>query len=454
MPSGRAKVVVETQTTQLQAGAEDEVAPFFINLSALTSSQLSNLRSVGLVSEHGTAVRLLRAKHVAYLLTGLGSLSQGYVSLDSSRPWIAYWCLHSLDLLRSLPTLSGEPESPCGAPVPPDLPERVLATLSSFQNPGGGFGGGPGQISHCAPTYASCLSLLLLGPAHPSCYAAVNRGALYRWFLSMKTPQGGFRMHDDGEVDVRGTYTVVAIASLLNVLTPELRDGVAEWVARCQTYEGGFGGEPGNEAHGGYAFCAAAALRLLGRLGDADVGKLKGWIARRQLGFEGGFAGRANKLVDGCYTFWQGGAMAVVNMDEQGLPPTASGVTEQVLEVGGGDDGVDVSEVQEATPSAGNLTFDQGLLQRYTLLCGQHVDGGLRDKPSKMRDYYHSCYNLSGLSVSQHTLSEDGKPVVYGDPSNVVAPTHPCYNIRADRVEAALEYYKDAVSDHASLMKE
>jgi hypothetical protein len=30
------------------------------------------------------------------------------------------------------------------------------------------------------------------------------------------------------------------------------------------------------------------------------------------------------------------------------------------------------------------------------------VNGRLRDKPSKSRDFYHSCYNLSGLSVSQH----------------------------------------------------
>ena len=69
-------------------------------------------------------------------------------------------------------------------------------------------------------------------------------------------------MHDDGEVDVRGTYTVVAIARLLNLLTPELIEGVAEWVVGCQSYEGGFGGEPGNEAHGGYAFCAVAALQV------------------------------------------------------------------------------------------------------------------------------------------------------------------------------------------------
>lgn len=32
---------------------------------------------------------------------------------------------------------------------------------------------------------------------------------------------------------------------------------------RCQTYEGGFSGTPGMEAHGGYTFCGLAALTLL-----------------------------------------------------------------------------------------------------------------------------------------------------------------------------------------------
>jgi len=31
----------------------------------------------------------------------------------------------------------------------------------------------------------------------------------------------------------------------------------------CQTYEGGIGGYPGNEAHGGYTFCALASLEIL-----------------------------------------------------------------------------------------------------------------------------------------------------------------------------------------------
>ncbi len=74
----------------------------------------------------------------------------------------------------------------------------------------------------------------------------------------------------DGEVDVRGTYTVIAVSSMLNILTPEMVDGVAEYVLRCQTYEGGFGGEPFNEAHGGYNFCALAALYILRQVREAE----------------------------------------------------------------------------------------------------------------------------------------------------------------------------------------
>lgn len=39
----------------------------------------------------------------------------------------------------------------------------------------------------------------------------------------------------------------------------------------CQTYEGGFAGYPGLEAHGGYTFCGAAALMLLNSLHLCDL---------------------------------------------------------------------------------------------------------------------------------------------------------------------------------------
>ena len=48
-----------------------------------------------------------------------------------------------------------------------------------------------------------------------------------------------------------------------------MAEGVGEYLLSCQTYEGGFGGEPGNEAHGGYNFCTLAGLLILGMVRDA-----------------------------------------------------------------------------------------------------------------------------------------------------------------------------------------
>jgi prenyltransferase beta subunit len=46
------------------------------------------------------------------------------------------------------------------------------------------------------------------------------------------------------------------------------------FVFRCQTYEGGFSGHPGLEAHGGYSFCGIAALVLLGKPHLCDLQSL------------------------------------------------------------------------------------------------------------------------------------------------------------------------------------
>lgn len=43
-------------------------------------------------------------------------------------------------------------------------------------------------------------------------------------------------------------------------------------------------------------------------------------------------------------------------------------------------------------------------LQEYVLIAAQGPHGGLRDKPGKGTDAYHSCYNLSGLASAQHVL--------------------------------------------------
>ena len=81
---------------------------------------------------------------------------------------------------------------------------------------------------------------------------------------------------------------------------------------RCQTYEGGLAGIPHAEAHGGYTYCGVATLGIIEKLDVLELRKLLYWAVHRQMSVEGGFQGRSNKLVDGCYSFWVGGIFPIL----------------------------------------------------------------------------------------------------------------------------------------------
>lgn len=94
----------------------------------------------------------------------------------------------------------------------------------------------------------------------------------------------------------------------------------------------------------------------------------------RQHQPEGGFSGRTNKLVDGCYNHWVGGCWALL----------------------------------ENIVSYHDL-WDRAALQNYTLYCCQNESGGgLRDKPGKGPDAYHTNYTLAGLSGAQYRYTYSG----------------------------------------------
>jgi len=91
----------------------------------------------------------------------------------------------------------------------------------------------------------------------------------------------------------------------------KLFENTTDWIVSCQSYEGGFGGAPDLEAHGGYTYCGIAALALLDAADKCDVEHLLRWCVMRQMPYEGGFQGRTNKLVDGCYSFWVGASIPI-----------------------------------------------------------------------------------------------------------------------------------------------
>ncbi len=383
-------------------------------LSTRTSQEQQRTEeSIRRVLRQGRAAgpHLQRDEHATFLLSALEGLSSGFAGLDSSKPWLCYWIYHALDLL--------------GEQLPGRLALRTVEFLRHCQAATGGFCGGPQQLPHLAPTYATVLTLACL--EREDGWRMVDRAGLYRWLLTLKQPNGSFAMHADGEADVRATYCAVTVATVLNVATPELLAGVPEFVIRCQTHEGGFAGVPGNEAHGGYTFCAVATASLLGMLDRVDVEAALEWVARRQMRLEGGFAGRANKLVDSCYSFWVGAVAAVLYRGRE----------EAILEM-------ERVQLVDDGNRKGDYIFDQFALQEYLLLCCQNPrgTGGMCDKPGKSADLYHTCYALSGLSIAQHNCAPSG-PSVLGSAANALRRTNPVYNVVEGKVDRMTSFFRD-----------
>ncbi|XP_047310831.1 protein farnesyltransferase subunit beta [Impatiens glandulifera] len=411
-------------------------------------------------------LEIQRDTHIEYLTKGLGQLNSSFVVLDSNRPWLCYWILHSIALL--------------GESVEPELEKNVIDFLSRCQHPSGGYGGGPGQLPHLATTYAAVNSLITLGSAQA--LSSINRDKTYEFLLKIKDPTGAFRMHDGGEIDVRACYTAISVASALNILDCRVAQNVGDYILSCQTYEGGIAGEPGSEAHGGYTFCGLAAMVLIDEVHRLDLPKLINWVVFRQ-GIEGGFQGRTNKLVDGCYSFWQGAIFALaqqlhsviyeqlllsddadesstdsahsladsdneLSLEENSFPADLSCCINQ-------EDGKNVVErakyfnigLRFAKQHAElEPLFQSMALQQYIILCCQDEEGGLRDKPGKHKDYYHTCYCLSGLSVCQYSLSNAAGSLplpraVLGPHSNLLEPIHPLFNVVLERFYEAHKFF-------------
>lgn len=436
--------------------------------------------------------------HIQFLARNLlQGFPSRYTSQDASQPWLSFWTLHSLSILQ--------------VSLDPGNKQKAIDTILTWQHPDGGFGGGPGQAAHLLPTYASVCALAISGrPGPGGGWDQIKRDKVYAFFMSLKQPDGSFLVAHHAEVDVRGIYCLLVTATLLNILTPELIAGTAEFLASCQTYEGGFASSsqpyfsatpdsetesakalldkprpPLGEAHGGYTFCAVASLVLIQsfegqestRLPQINVRNLLRWLVQMQgtAAELGGFKGRTNKLVDGCYSWWVGGAFSLLS--SLGLAPPH--------EHSGAEEGA------ESWDDVDDALFNREALQTYILMACQHHAGGLVDKPPKGPDAYHTMYCLAGLASAQHTLSpsasrkaeirrawkntddefgdlrknvfletlswheETGTQCILGGAQNKVNATHPLFNLTVTHSEGIMgHFYRQTIPPVSIRMKQ
>jgi len=98
--------------------------------------------------------------------------------------------------------------------------------------------------------------------------------------------------------------------------------------------------------------------------------------------------------VDGCYAHWVGGCWPLIEACFSRSRTSEGGKYESVSPV----------DLASQHNHKGRHLYSREGLTRYILCCCQDTSprGGLRDKPSKNSDPYHTCYVLAGLSSAQH----------------------------------------------------
>jgi protein farnesyltransferase subunit beta len=138
-----------------------------------------------------------------------------------------------------------------------------------------------------------------------------------------------------------------------------------------------------------------------------------------------------------------------------------------------------VAEKDEAVwDDVDDTLLNRKALQEFILYAGQHPAGGLRDKPPKSPDAYHTLYSLAGLSATQHRVycsplrrkalkknwkssddpkldsirkeafvsslcwtEEEGASKYVGGSANRVNATHPIFNLTISHTEALMGHF-------------
>lgn len=98
----------------------------------------------------------------------------------------------------------------------------------------------------------------------------------------------------------------------------------------------------------------------------------------------------------------------------------------------------DAGSAGERLPG-GRPMFSAAGLQMWLMLACQEPSG-LRDKPGKSPDFYHTCYCLSGLAVAQQCSGR-----VLGQTANSLRVTDVCVNVLPEKLAFARRRFAEPV---------
>ena len=137
--------------------------------------------------------------------------------------------------------------------------------------------------------------------------------------------------------------------------------------------------------------------------------------------------------MDSCYSFWQLAPLYIAQCILQTSPK------EGAKGEGGGEWDRQASATRESLEELGAPLFNAEALTEYVLLCCQNYNGGFRDKPGANRDFYHTCYALSGLSLAHNypspsELHRDMGPLQ-------LEPINPLFNVTHSSADRCRRFF-------------
>ncbi|KIV78133.1 hypothetical protein PV11_09881 [Exophiala sideris] len=367
--------------------------------------------------------RLNTDRHIKYWKRCAQILPEPYATGESSRMSFGFFIVAALDLLGALETA-----------ITPAERQSWIEWIYTCQVPfTGGFRGFTGTMlgsmrsphnwhwdpANLANTYFALATLIILGDD----LSRVKRSECMHWVCSLQRQDGSFGEFlgegnaVEGADDMRLCMCAVGIMKILqgdhsdsqNCAFDEPK--ILQYVANCQSHEGGLGQAPLLEAHSGLNYCAIATLSFLGLLrqqqtsvyevakeADVDIESCIRWMLDRQTtwidededdededeedkGMDdshdttvqmstisddpspqkdiAGFCGRCGKVADTCYCFWNVGALAILQQ---------------------------------------HSLVDIDALRRYLLETVVHMIGGFGKAPGELPDLLHSYLGLATLA--------------------------------------------------------
>ena len=252
-----------------------------------------------------------RDLHLRYFHMNLESLPHHYTSNETIRMTLGMFCLSALEMLGDLSSFSEETKQ--------DWIEWIYQQQHSTAKYAG-FSGAPFlnldktelneyDLPHLTMTYSAIISLLILGDD----LSRANKDGIIKTLRTLQQDDGSFcPVPGSDETDMRFVYCACAVAFIFNDFSGFDTAKTADYIKRCQNFDGGFGIKQLSESHGGTTYCAIASLALLNKLQEFEKTRIVHWLVSRQ---DQGFHGRVNKPDDTCYAYWICGSLKVTTFN-------------------------------------------------------------------------------------------------------------------------------------------